>query len=421
MSESNEVLVFYADEEQGKEQYSVERGAYRGVNYVRVINNHEGESFEETYDNKRIDTIFSDVLDEFRPDIVHCQHLMNLSANIIQITKERGIPVVVTLHEFWMMCPFGGQRLRPDLSICRNIHSFRCAECVLIQRGILPNRYHNSLFPCAQGESNRLSVQRDSSARRLLRRLRQTVLYTRRILKRTEYLRAMLAQADLLVAPSPFLRNEFLRWGVSPERIIFSDYGHHANLSRGFQRTPSSQVRFAYIGTIVPHKGVHVLVEAFNKIEHPNASLRIYGDMTRFPQYGRHVITLARNPNISFCGEFDSADVKEIFENIDVLIVPSLWYENSPLTIHEAFLTRTPVIASNHGGMADLVKHMQNGLLFEVGNPDELAQTISSLVEQPGLLEKLRAGIGPVKTIEEDVLSFLTDRYKSLIKTGQVR
>jgi glycosyltransferase involved in cell wall biosynthesis len=89
---------------------------------------------------------------------------------------------------------------------------------------------------------------------------------------------------------------------------------------------------------------------------------------------------------------------------IDVLVVPSIWHENSPLTIHEAFLAKTPVIASNIGGMAELIQDEVNGLLFKVGDVADLREKITMIVQHPDLISKLSANIGPVKTIEENAV-----------------
>ena len=97
------------------------------------------------------------------------------------------------------------------------------------------------------------------------------------------------------------------------------------------------------------------------------------------------------------------------------MVVPSLWYENAPLVIREAFAANIPVIATNLGGMAEVVAHEVNGLLFERGNADDLAIQLRRIVEEPGLLGQLYQRVPPVKTIEEESAE-LAAIYHALIK-----
>jgi glycosyltransferase involved in cell wall biosynthesis len=568
MSRTNDVLILYAEDDPGTAQYNVEKREYGGVDCLCVTNMHHNTSFRDTYDNPEIDRIFTHILDDFKPDIVHCQHLMNLSTNIVPIAKSRGIPVVLTLHEFWLMCPVAGQRLERGRTICRKVGAVRCAECIMTCEGPLTNPYRTlAMIPDFRSEKADLiaetfgprvrqrkgpffpaNLQISGDNRKILaahpitkvsydvsilddttlsfavgmhpdcydkpgggvlfevlvdrkpvfeqyidpkrrtedrkwfdveidlseysgkrielalrtsnpnkdyrnctvgwatpalkgtfrieepttvsvvsqphrylaahaRRAYLKTLYALQVMRRTRHIRLALESADLVIAPSPFLRKEFVNWGVDTDKIIFSDYGFDIDLFEGLEKTTSPDVRFGFIGTIAPHKGVHTLVEAFNRISNNSAVLNIYGDPRVFPEYGEFLQLLAKNPNITFRGGFENSAIREVFKDIDVLVVPSLWYENSPLTIHEAFLADSPVIASNLGGMADLVDDMRNGLLFEVGNPDDLAKKISRIVEEPELLQKLREGIEPIKTLEDDVRSFLDDRYRKLIES----
>ena len=173
-------------------------------------------------------------------------------------------------------------------------------------------------------------------------------------------------------------------------------------------------MRFGYIGTIQRHKGVHVLIEAFNKISDPRAELKVFGDPQVAPDYYAEVRRMVRNPRIQFPGEFDNSEIGRVLAGIDVLVVPSIWPENSPVTIHEAYLARVPVIASNLGGMPGLVRDGVNGLLFEAGNADDLRAKMGLLLEDHSLIERFRANIGPVKTMEENAQE-LEEIYLKLI------
>jgi hypothetical protein len=116
---------------------------------------------------------------------------------------------------------------------------------------------------------------------------------------------------------------------------------------------------------------------------------------------------------VEFRGRFDNARLSEVYAEIDVLIVPSVWFENSPITIHEAFLTHTPVIASDIGGMAEYVRDGVDGLHFKVGDDADLAAKMQRFLDEPGLVERLSKDWIPIKTIAEDA-AVTEFRYRAL-------
>jgi glycosyltransferase involved in cell wall biosynthesis len=226
-------------------------------------------------------------------------------------------------------------------------------------------------------------------------------------------MQAVCNKIDLFVAPSNFLREKFIEFGVPAEKIEYSDYGFDAAPFKGFRRTPSEKTRFGFVGSIIPSKGVHVMLKAFRDLAPENAVLNVFGGFAPYYEcenYEKEITDLANAPGINMRGRYQNEKVAEVFGEIDVLIVPSIWYENSPLVIHEAFLSHTPVITSNAGGMAELVRHEKSGLLFTMGDSASLRDAMARIVNEPSLVEKLRGGIPKVKTIEEDAAE-MQDRY----------
>ncbi len=218
---------------------------------------------------------------------------------------------------------------------------------------------------------------------------------------------------DRFLCPSPFLRTSFLDHGFPEEKLIFSDYGIRPMMvPRGVVRYP---IRFTYIGSLVRHKGVHVLIRAFNDLDPERAYLRIHGPTDEFVDYVGLLRSLVRNPSIEFCGRFENNEIAQILGETDVLVVPSIWYENSPITIHEAFLAQVPVVTSRFGGMADLVEDGVNGLLFEVGNAEDLRRCLQAFVDNPDLVIRLRPDPSSVKSIEKDGLE-MERLYRSLTR-----
>ena len=117
-------------------------------------------------------------------------------------------------------------------------------------------------------------------------------------------------------------------------------------------------------------------------------------------------------------GAIPHDQIAQALASIDVLVVPSIWPENAPLVIQEAFLAGVPVVASRIGGIPEMVTDGRNGLLFQAGDAEDLARTLARLLHEPGLLESLRAGIPPVRSIEEDV-RFARSLYDTQHQTAE--
>ena len=179
----------------------------------------------------------------------------------------------------------------------------------------------------------------------------------------------------------------------------------------------SPVVRFGYVGTLVGFKGVHVLIDAFNQLRKRRpelrAELRIHGNLEWFPDYSRPLVEGA-DERIEFLGAFDNLEAHLVYASMDVLVVPSIWWENAPITIHEAIITGTPVITSDFGGMADFIKHGENGLLFRVGDAEDLSSKLEYLAEEPSRLAELRQPAVPMKTMASDAAD-MERRYERLL------
>lgn len=206
---------------------------------------------------------------------------------------------------------------------------------------------------------------------------------------------------DLFVAPSSALADEYARLGINPRKLKVSDYGFVP--LRNVQREPrDGRLRLGFVGTLVWHKGLHVLIEALRRVADPRVTLAIHGNTSTFPDYVTELRRLAHGLPVEFRGGFDSGRVGEVYGTFDVLVVPSIWPENSPLVIHEAFMAGVPVVGARSGGVAGLISDGHSGLLCEPGNVDSLASAIRRLLDDPSLAARLARGVPPVKSIEQD-------------------
>jgi len=362
--------------------------------------------FKLSYKNTKVEEKFRELLDWISPDVIHFQHLISLSASFIEVAKDKNIPTVVTLHDYWFICP-KINLLQSDYSIC-NGPDESCRNCFQCW-----NEYKTKAL------STYLSRQHfPNQIKNLLGIFLKIINSTKKFRKRRNYMKSILLKVDKIVAPSRFLREMFIRYGVLGHKIVYSENGYNLNVFKGFKKKEkdTDKIIFGFVGGISKHKGVHVLVDAFINISEEKAELKIYGNYNPKSDYMKEILTkVKRKKNIKFMGRFK--DVKEPYSEIDVLVFPSIWYENCPLVLAEARATKTPVIASDLGAIPEFVKDGKNGLLFEPNNPEDLYEKIMVIIEHHELIEKFKANINPPKSMKDQTKE-IEEIYKKLLGVG---
>ena len=402
------VSVAYPLFDPSRRGYSLRKTDLEGLSIIQLIKKRPS-SFKVinyvaniwlTYKDERIKKLFETVLDQLKPDLVHFQHLFNLSVDIICSAKKRGIPTVLTLHDYWFLC-HRIHLLKNDGSTCEGpekgeVPCLHCYFDVLLEK--LQDRwkpFHHRLLraPFEKGlEWYFLPSFRD----------------------RIQLMMEAPKLVDVVISPSQFLRKKFGEYGVEADSIIHITHGINPSRFLGLKKCNSKNVRFGYVGAIVPHKGVHILLEAYCCVQNPKTELKIFGDYGTDISYYESLRKNFGHSNVQFMGRYD--DVRVPFSQIDVLIVPSICYENCPLAIQEAFMAKVPVIASRIGPLPEFVMDGQNGFLFDLNNGQDLASKLRAIIEDPGLLRSLMKNIGPVKTIDEQVAEIEKVYLKALEK-----
>jgi glycosyltransferase involved in cell wall biosynthesis len=421
------VAILTCEAHHDRPPFEYSRREQDGLPVHEVVHNYRWSSFEETYDSPRADAIFERVLDEEVPDVVHFQHLHYFSANFIGIAQRRGIPIVYTLHDWSILCARDGQLRRADGQLCQDALPSLCADCIEHfpldpehvparnrkpdSEGLVPpdvrqvlRRVHAGLPPVpAPGEPDGNGGGRERWVEAAAERLNAWRHAARGV--------------DLFLSPSGFLKDVFARSGmIAAEKIEVSPNGQ--DVARFLDMPPRERgaaLRFGYVGTIAEHKGIHVLVEAMNGLrDQPAAECRIHGELEAFAEYKERLLALNSNPRTRFLGRFMPSEIARIFSEIDVLVIPSLWYENAPVTIQEAALARVPVIASDHGGLAEHVIEGVTGLKFFPGDPDDLRKKLAWFVEDFSRCDAFDFSRVPVVTIQDQVTD-LERRYAGLV------
>ena len=406
------VSVFARGENQP--EYQLETTTVENVEITRV-NHTESKTFADSYRNERIAARFGEFLDRFRPDVVHFQHLVYLSTTCVQEAVRRQIPVVMTLHDYWLICQ-RGRFLKPDLSVCPGQTDTGCAQCFshLLDRKI--STIHHWLKPVL-GQQSRLREQLRRWYGKHAGSWPVSLAARQQVHVRMAHIRALCEAVSLFLAPSRFLREQFVAFGVPEEKILFHECGLQTEHIRPVEKSVGkAPLVFGYIGVVDPVKGVHLLVEAFQTL--PHAQLRIYGGEASYAPYPdeKHFRSqLANSPHIRCMGRYAQHELSRILAEVDVVIVPSIWYENAPLVIREAFLAQKPVITADFGGMREWVTDGVNGLLFQPRDIDDLRQKMNRFITEPDLVARLSQAFPAVRSISADA-ALLEQHYRRLLQ-----
>ena len=326
-------------------------------------------------------TYFADFLETYRPDVVHFQHTLHMGYDLVSTARRvlPRAPIVYTLHEYLPICHRQGQLLRTEHKneeLCLMASPRRCNEC----------------FPTIPSKD---------------------------FYMRERFIKGHLANVNLFIAPSEFLRQRYIDWGIAADRIVCEDYGRRPAVRLAEPEGERPRNRFGYFGQLNPYKGVLTLLEAMTRFEHrPDIQLRLHGanldQQTEEFQAEFGELLDAAAANVTLVGQYHPEDVPLLMRDIDWVVVSSRWWENSPLVIQEAFMQRRPVICSGIGGMAEKVTHEVNGLHFHVGDPTSMATAIERAASEPGLWERLREGIPDILTVDDHIEN-LARMYRELM------
>ena len=349
---------------------------------------------EQEYDNHLAAQQFTALLDEFQPDLVHFFHLMRVSASVVAVCRQRGLPTVLTPTDFWFVCPTSQLRL-PDGSMCPGPDVLG-ANCVrhlasLKMRGLAASVLNRLPTPLLSG------VVRLASQTPL--RHRQAFNLVAALSQRQTFLKVQLNSIDRVLVPTRAMQHVLQQHGLDPAHVRFCSYGVRVPQQPVREPSASGALRLGVIG-IGEHKGAHVVIEAMRKLPDANLVFKIYGRPSDFPDYARRLETLASGDRrVQFCGSFPNEQIGLILSQLDILLVPSLWFENAPLVIYSAQAAGVPVVASDVTGVAELITDGDNGRLFPPGDVDRLAEIIAALAQDRDQIDRYSERARMPKTI----------------------
>jgi glycosyltransferase involved in cell wall biosynthesis len=324
------------------------------------------------------------LLRELRPDVVHIHHLMTLGVEVVGLVR-RVLPharMVKTLHDYYALCPRDGQMVTTSGTLCQTPSVDSCRLC-FPDRGLTDVR---------------------------LRRL---------------HVDTALDQIDRFIAPSRFLRDRFVANGMDPARITVLANGiPEANPTPHREAADGRRDRFGFFGHINRFKGATVALAASARLSKAGVAhtLALHGSAAhQTADFADTFATaLAAAPDARHVGPYARADLARRMAGVDWVVVPSVWWENAPLVIMEAFQHRRPVICSDIGGMAEAVRDGVDGLHAPVDDAGGLAETMRRAIETPGLWQRLVEGITPPVAITAAAAAH-HEFYRGLLAAGARR
>ena len=387
------------------DQYEIEGIQVYRFHHAFVPMGEQQTVSEIEYNNHFAARYFMSLVADIKPDVVHFFHFSRLGAALVDVVRQRDIPAYYTPTDFWAVCSTS-QLLLEDGNVCDgpSRHGGNCIKHVAMRTHW---RHYSKLvrhLPDAAMDliaaTAKMKVDVNFPFKHEIAALSN----------RKPFNVSRLNALQGIVSPTQLMTDVLVRNGVRQDLITQSSYGINVSgYDEAQERLSAEQgITFGYIGTLAPHKGCHVLIPAFLELANNSTSLKIYGSPNEFPDYVAELKQAAQGHDaIEFCGTFPNDKIAEVLAGIDVLVVPSVWYENTPLVVYSALAAKCPVIASDFAGMSEVIHDGWNGMLFTPRSTEALGECMRRLMSQPELLGELSKNCQPPKSISTYVDALL--------------
>lgn len=334
---------------------------YQGIPVLAIKQKKLPQDIHYSVENKALAKVAKKLILREKPDLVHIAHSMRMG-ELIKILPSLNIPYMVTLTDFFTICP-KYTLLTTEKNLCKG-----------------PKNGENCEKFCP--ELSFLSIKH-----------------------RLKTFHDILSQAKSITCPSKFtadlIKKEFsdLSIQIIPNGMKMSTIKFHKKI---YSRT--DKVVFGYAGSLNYHKGVHILIDAFKQLSIDTAKLKIYGSGSD-QNYVREIKENAKlDSRIEFCGVYSEQELETIITSLDVIIIPSLWYEVYPMILQESLASHLPIIATKIGVFEEIIDHGVNGFLFNRGNENDLMEIIRDIIKKPEKLNDIKAQLQsmPIRTLAQE-------------------
>jgi glycosyltransferase involved in cell wall biosynthesis len=396
----HDVRVFCRESDPQRTDYDLLDDQFDGFPVRRVVNDFQHVAqIQDYYLDRRIEAIFEQTLHEWQPDLIHFQHCIGLSASLLEVARRREVPHLLTLHDYWFICS-RVQLLHRQGHICPGpIASVDCYDCTMSPDDVIRPLKRTWFFRLLRSRLNDYTKGRILGA---LSRATPSLSAARTeqelspFRERDRYMLSLLESTPLILTPSKFVRDLYVEYGVSESRIQVLPLGLELSLWRVAspkKPNPGNGLRVGYLGSLLRHKGVNILVHAFHQLRTPGATLQIYGFAMPGDPFMSHLRNLGdQDPRVKLMGRYHHKDLPDILSGIDVVVISSLWHETFSIVAREALLSGTPVVAFDIGALPEIIDSGQNGLLVPVGDAEALHDALHNLSIDPDLLAHLQNG-----------------------------
>jgi glycosyltransferase involved in cell wall biosynthesis len=377
----HEVVIACTERDLSRKDGDLRERRHGGLRVIEAAHSREYASAQELWEEPRQRAVFERILEDVRPELLHVQHFAQWGSAVLELAHRARVPSLVTLHDYHLLCA-NGCLLRADGAMCAG----DCAQCLQT----LPQ-----LRPGTPSPESAADARRAQHA-------------------------AHLSLARFVISPSRFLASRMLEQRMLlPEKVRIVDSGVVGPWREPRASDPARALRLAFIGGIYPVKGVHILIEAFTQLPRGVATLDLHGVLEWFPSYVAHLRKLAgERDDLCWHGRFAPEEIDTLLERADLLVVPSLWYENRPLTVQAAIRCGVPVLASDQGGLAELVASGRGGEVFPHGDSGALSSRISALAGDRSQLLALARARPSLPSIAE-VADLHFELYSAAISENQ--
>lgn len=340
-----------------------------------VIGNPGYDHWNHSANNPRFADEFRDLVAELKPDVVHFHHFVNLGVEALLQVKQAApeARIVLTLHEYLAICYHFGQMVkRPGMELCEAASPHDCARC-------FPEKSDNDFF---------------------MRKL---------------YIQRFMKLADHFISPSRFLADRYIAWGLEADRVSVIENGQPTLPGEDQPMPDPATLIVGFFGQLSTLKGVGLLMDAADDLrrrppKRGRLRLEISGDASNQPPVLREEVErrlAAARGVVTVRGPYDHKRVKSLMQACHAVLVPSIWWENSPMVIQEAFGARRPVICSDIGGMAEKVRHGVDGFHFRARSATSLSDLLRRLADNPQEVLDLQATLARPPSVAETVAATL--------------
>jgi len=335
---------------------------------------------------------FAEIVAELRPAIVHLHaRTAAVSVRLVEIAHAAGARAVLTYHTPTVSCARGTMMLYGASPCDGEIQRLRCTSCALAARGVprtlgtlaalIPNRVGARLGPLGDRARPARALQIPSL-----------------IAGAHAQFRSLMAKADHIVAVCAWVENVLIRNGVPADRITLSRQGiggFETPQSAAGSRPAGGPLRLAYFGRVDPAKGPDLLVAALARIPDAQVSLDIFAIRQAGADagYDRLTAMAARDRRVRVRPAVAADEVRAVMAGYDLIAIPSRWLETGPLVALEAFAAGVPVLGSDLGGIAELVRDGIDGVLVAPDNVQAWADKMLDLAMRRWKVDDLRTGV----------------------------